>query len=102
MTSKAQQPRNGNGGSRCLHGVVRRIGRWLANQCGLLVVTPETMLEWTQRSTEHSRIAGDYDLSDERLCGLNDGRSQAYLACCLDVQETNAPNGLHERPGANT
>ena len=74
-----------------LHGLVRRMGRWLANRAGLLVVTPETMLEWTSRSTEYNRVAGHYDLSDERLSGLNDGRSQAYLACCQDVQETNAP-----------
>lgn len=82
-----------------LHGLVRRMGRWMANRCGLLVVTPETMIEWTERSKEYNRVAGHYDLSDERLSGLNYGRSQTYLACCQAVQETNAPNALDEPSG---
>ena len=72
--------------------LVRRIGRWMAHQCGLLVVTPELMLEWTQYATEYNRVAGDYETSDEYLAGKNDGRSQSLLRCCQDVQNLNAPN----------
>ena len=75
-----------------LQGRVRRIGRWVANRCGLLVVTPELVLEWTQYATEYNRVAGDYDLSDARLSGLNDGRCQSLNHCCQDVRELNSPN----------
>lgn len=75
-----------------LQGRVRRIGRWVAHRCGLLVVTPEKVLEWTQYSTEYNRVAGDYETSDEYLCGKNDGRSQSLLRCCQDVRELNSPN----------
>ncbi len=77
---------------RRLLGLVRRIGRWVAAQCGLLVVTPEMMLEWTQYATEYNKVAGDYETSDEYLAGKNDGRSQSLLRCCQDVQNLNAPN----------
>jgi hypothetical protein len=75
-----------------LQGWVRRIGRWVANRCGLLVVTPEKVLEWTQYATEYNRVAGDYDLSDARLSGLNDGRCHSLNRCCQDVRELNSPN----------
>jgi len=80
-----------------LQGRVRRIGRWVANRCGLLVVTPEKVLEWTRSATEYNRVAGDYDLSDARLCGLNDGRCQSLNRCCQDVRELNSPNNQADR-----
>ena len=69
--------------------MVRSIGSWMAHQCGLLVVTPEQLLEWTQYATEYNRLAGDYETSDEYLAGKNDGCSQSLLRCCQDVQNLN-------------
>lgn len=66
--------------------------RRMAHACGLLVVTPETVSQWAQRATEYNRIAGDYDLSDARLSGLNDGRCQSLNQCCHDVMVLNTPN----------
>ena len=79
-----------------LQPTVRRIGRWIAHRCGLLVVTPEKVLEWTRYAREYNLVAGDYDLSDARLSGLNDGRCQSLNRCCQDVRELNSPD---PRPG---
>lgn len=85
-----------------LQGLVRRIGRWIANRCGLLVVTPEKVLEWTRYAQEYNRVAIGYDTSDSRLSGLNDGRCQSLNRCCRDVREINSPNAKLSEPPTPT
>ncbi len=72
---------------------VRRFAFAVARWAGVYVVTPETLLEWAERAEEHTRIAGDYDDGDQRLCGLNDGRAESLNRCVAHVVRENAPNG---------
>lgn len=52
---------------------MRKIIIWLAHQFGFFVISKETYEKWLKLATEHNKIAADYEFSDERLCGINQG-----------------------------
>lgn len=54
----------------------RRLVTQLAHTVGLQTLPMEQISLWSHEAYERCKIAGDYELSDERLCGINDGRSE--------------------------
>jgi hypothetical protein len=56
---------------------------------GWQCVRTTTVTNWQTRATLHCRIAGQYETSDERLCGVNDGRCEIYNDVCKTISEQN-------------
>ena len=57
---------------------------------GWQCVRTTTVTNWQTRATLHCRIAGQYEASDERLSGVNDGRCEIYNHVCKTISEQNA------------
>ena len=64
---------------------------------GWQCVRTATVTNWQTRATLHCRIAGQYEASDERLSGVNDGRCEIYNHVCRTISEQNV-NAPHEPP----
>ena len=56
--------------------LIQRLFTRLAHIVGLQTVTREQLNIWSWEADQLTKIAGDYEFSDERLCGINDGRSE--------------------------
>jgi hypothetical protein len=54
----------------------KRLVMWLAHLVGLQTIPLDQINLWSREATERCKIAGDYEFSDARLCGINDGRSE--------------------------
>lgn len=63
--------------------------KFLAHRCGFLVIPTSKMSEWLDEADERLKIARDYDTSDKRLSGLNDGRAEILLRVCKDLMYFN-------------
>lgn len=63
--------------------------KWLANKFGYFVVPINEVLGWSIEGRAHLKVAQDYDESDPRLSGINDGRAESLLKVCQEIREYN-------------